>query len=69
VARAGDGSVTVSWTAPAIDGGRPITASIVVPAPAAPSASIAITGTTAAVTGLVNGTSYTFQVFARSAWA
>ena len=63
----GDGQVSVSWTAPGSDGGSPITsysvtsyinsvAQTVYPSPG--------TGTNAVITGLTNGTTYTFKVAA-----
>ena len=64
VAVAGDQQVSLSWTAPASNGGRPITSYTVVVSPPAPSVVFNLTGTTATVTGLSNGTAYTFQVYA-----
>lgn len=60
----GDGAVTVSWKAPASDGGSPVTAYTVLSAPG--DATVAVDGQTltAQLTGLTNGASYTFQVFA-----
>lgn len=65
-ATAGNAQATVGWAAPASDGGSPITGYLVEVdgdsskscAPATPS------GTQCTVTGLANGTAYTFKVFA-----
>ena len=55
----------VSWTAPVSDGGLPITAYTVTSAPGGVTATT--TGTSVAVTGLTNGTAYTFTVTATNA--
>ncbi|WAH95248.1 fibronectin type III domain-containing protein [Arthrobacter sp. MMS18-M83] len=70
-ATAGNASATVSWTAPA-NGGSPITSYAVTPhAGTTTLAPVTVSGnppaTTAAVTGLTNGTAYTFTVTATNA--
>ncbi len=64
----GDGAATVSWTAPA-NGGNPITSYTVTPfagTVAQPATTVAGSppAPTAAITGLTNGTAYTFKVIA-----
>ena len=59
---AGNSQATVSWTAPANNGGAPITSYTVTSAPGNKQCSSAVTNCT--VTGLTNGTSYTFSVVA-----
>ena len=70
-ATAGNASATVSWTAPA-NGGSPISSYAVTPhAGTTTLAPVTVTGnppaTTANITGLTNGTAYTFTVTATNA--
>ncbi|WP_433444954.1 fibronectin type III domain-containing protein [Nonomuraea sp. CA-141351] len=61
----GDGSAVVTWRAPS-DGGSPITGYTVTASPGGAKA-ITTGATTATVTGLTNGTAYTFTVTATNA--
>ncbi|MEZ5205018.1 MAG: fibronectin type III domain-containing protein [Acidimicrobiales bacterium] len=66
----GNSSVQLSWTAPASDGGSPITGYTVTPyigATAQTPVTFNSTATTQAITGLTNGTAYTFKVRANNA--
>jgi hypothetical protein len=67
---AGNTQATVSWTAPASDGGRPITSYTVTPrAGTTAKTPVLCTGALSCViTGLVNGTAYTFTVTAKTAF-
>jgi hypothetical protein len=67
----GDQQAVVSWTAPANTGGNAIDSYTVTSAPGAKTAKVTASGgvvpTTATVTGLTNGTAYTFTVTAHNA--
>ncbi len=66
----GDQSVSMSWYVPASDGGSPITGYVITPyigGAAQTPVDVAGTGTNHVVTGLTNGTSYTFRLAARNA--
>jgi titin len=74
---AGNATADVSWSAPAVDGGRAITSYIVTPfVGSTPQSGLAVTvtgsgtsppATQATVTGLTNGTVYTFEIAAGNA--
>ena len=66
-ARPGVGSANVSWTAPSSDGGSAVTGYTVTIIPSASAGVVTVTGTTASVTGLANGVTYTFAVAASNA--
>src|SRR5438270_256153 len=66
-ATAGDGQATVTWTAPASDGGSPITSYTVTPSPSGTAISVVAPATSATVPGLTNSLTYTFTVTATNA--
>lgn len=66
VATAADASATVTWTPPAFDGGDPLQQYTVTASPGGQSTSVGAGTTTAVLTGLCNGGSYTFTVTATS---
>lgn len=61
-ATAGDGSATVSWAAPSDSGSFPITHYQVESSPRGGTCLVAAPATSCEVTGLTNGTTYTFTV-------
>jgi len=65
-ASAGNGVAVVSWTAPVSNGGSPITGYTVTAAPGGATATTS-GATSVTVTGLTNGTAYTFTVTAANA--
>jgi hypothetical protein len=66
-ATGGDQSAHVTWAAPSDNGGSPITGYLVTSTPGGITKSAAADATSADVTGLTNGTSYTFTVHATNA--
>jgi hypothetical protein len=64
-ATAGDGSATVTWETPVYDGGSPIT-SFIVTSSGGQTASVDGSALSATLTGLTNGTPYTFTVQAKN---
>jgi uncharacterized repeat protein (TIGR01451 family) len=68
---AGDAGAGVSWTAPASDGGQPITSytvqALIGGLPTGITATIPAPATSLFISGLTNGTTYTFNVYATNA--
>ncbi len=63
----GDKSAVVSWTAPTNNGGSPITGYTITSTPGGITKTVDGSTTTGTITGLTNGTSYTFTVAATNA--
>lgn len=66
-AKAGDGDAMVSWTAPTLTNGEPISGYVVTSVPDGRTCATAAIGRSCTVTGLVNGRAYRFQVAAANA--
>ena len=64
VAAAGDGEASVSWTAPADDGGGPVNSYLVTASPGGALTKVGGASSSAIVAGLTDGTPYTFTVTA-----
>ncbi|GAA5039048.1 fibronectin type III domain-containing protein [Microbacterium fluvii] len=66
-ANPGNAQAVVSFTAPTADGGSPITGYTVTASPGGAKATVAASARSATVSGLANGTTYTFTVTAANA--
>src|SRR5712692_5999756 len=67
LAIAGDASATVSWNPPAYTGGLSVQAYMVTASPGGQTTTVGPSATSAMLTGLSNGTTYTFTVVANNA--
>ncbi|MEI6621744.1 MAG: fibronectin type III domain-containing protein [Actinomycetes bacterium] len=67
LARAGDGMVLVNVNAPTTDGGSPVTSYTVTSSPALKKCTVTVPATSCTVSGLTNGTAYTFTATATTA--
>jgi flagellar motor protein MotB len=67
IATAGDAKATVSWTAPASTGGSAVTSYTVTANPGGATCTATTPATSCEVTGLTNGTAYTFSITATNA--
>jgi uncharacterized repeat protein (TIGR02543 family) len=67
VATVGDETATVSFTPPASTGGTPITGYVVTASPGGLSCTVPVGSTSCEITGLSNGTAYTFTAIATNA--
>ena len=66
-ATAGAGSATVTWSAPASNGGSPLTQYVVVASPGPAFTTVSASTTSTTLSGLSPGTSYVFYVTAKNA--
>jgi Fibronectin type III domain len=66
----GNGTATLSWSAPSSDGGSPVDAYLIAggPSPSGTGIQEAVGGQTATLSGLTNGTVYSFSVHAQNAF-
>ncbi len=67
IATVGDETATVSFTAPVSNGGTPITGYVITTSPGGLSCTVPVGSTSCEITGLTNGTAYTFTAVATNA--